>query len=84
MILATQSPVGLSVRNVLRAKIARIRDRGDGTVLVELSLGSQTLLAAVTPAAVKTLRLTAGLDVFALVKSVSLDAPAGLRLIEIS
>lgn len=84
VILATQSPVGLSVRNVLRARIARIRDRGDGTVLVELSLGSQTLLAAVTPAAVKTLRLTAGLDVFALVKSVSLDAPAGLRLIEIS
>ncbi len=84
VILAIQPPVGLSVRNSLRGTIVKLRDRGDGTVLVELSLGSQRILAAVTPAAVSTLKLATGLDVFALVKSVSLDAPAGLRLIEIS
>lgn len=84
VILATQAPVGLSVRNVLHGRIAKLRDRGDGTVLIEVSIGSQRLLAAVTPAAVQSLALAAGREVFALVKSVSLDAPAGLRLIEMS
>ena len=60
-----------------------MRERGDGIVLVEINLGAQTLLSAVTPAAVRSLRLVADLEVFALIKSVALDAPAGLRLIEI-
>ncbi|MFM7395892.1 MAG: molybdenum ABC transporter ATP-binding protein [Gammaproteobacteria bacterium] len=84
VIIATQRPIGLSVRNELHGKIGRIKDRGDGTVLIEIELGVQTLLSAVTPAAVKSLRLETGLEVFALVKSVALDAPAGLRLIEAS
>lgn len=82
VIIATEAPVGLSVRNTLRGKIGRIRDRGDGSVLVEIELGAQRLLAAVTPAAVKSLRLATGLEVFALIKSVALDAPAGFRLLE--
>jgi len=82
VILATQRPLGLSVRNVLCGRIGRIKDRGDGTVLIEVRLGVQTLLSAVTPAAVKALHLETGLEVFALVKSVALDTPAGLRLIE--
>jgi molybdopterin-binding protein len=36
----------------------------------------------VTPAAVSGLALAPGQDVFALVKSLSLDAPAGVRLLE--
>lgn len=60
-----------------------MRERGDGIVLVEINLGRQTLLSAVTPAAVRSLRLEPDLEVFALIKSVALDAPAGFRLIEI-
>jgi molybdate transport system ATP-binding protein len=82
VILATHPPQGLSVRNVLRARILQLRDRGDGSVLVELAVGAQRLLAAVTPAAVSALALAPGQDVFALVKSLSLDAPAGVRLLE--
>ena len=84
VIIATQTPAGLSVRNALRSRILRMRDRGDGSVLVELAVGSQRLLAAITPAAVTALGLTPEQDVFALVKSVSLDAPAGVRLLEMS
>jgi len=84
VIIATQTPMGLSVRNILRGAIGRIRDRGDGTVLVEIELGPQRLLSAVTPAAVRSLGLVVGLEVFALIKSVSLDAPAGFRLLEAS
>lgn len=82
VIIATQPPEGLSVRNVLRARIIRLRDRQDGSVLVEMSVGQQRLLAAVTDAAVRALGLEPEQQVFALVKSLSLDAPAGLRLLE--
>lgn len=83
VIIATQQPVGLSVRNVLRARIICLRDRHDGSVLIELAVGRQHLLAAVTAAAVHTLDLVPDREVFALVKSLSLDAPAGLRLLEL-
>jgi molybdopterin-binding protein len=49
---------------------------------VERAVGAQRLLAAVTPAAVKALALAPEQSVYALVKSVSLDAPAGGRLLE--
>ena len=83
VIIATQPPRGLSVRNMLRVRIVRLRDRGDGSVLVELAVGAQRLLAAVTPAAVAELGLEQGQQVYALVKSLSLDAPAGVRLLEL-
>jgi molybdate transport system ATP-binding protein len=51
-------------------------------VLIELAVGKQRLLAAVTDAAVRDLGLVVDRPVFALVKSMSLDAPAGLRLLE--
>jgi len=84
VIIATQAPQGLSVRNALQAKILCLRDRGDGSVLVELAVGAQRLLAAVTPAAVSALALAPEQPVYALVKSVSLDAPAGGRLLEMA
>lgn len=82
VIIATQEPVGLSVRNVLRTTIIGLRDRQDGSVLIELAVGQQRLLAAVTDTAVRSLDLVPGRDVFALIKSLSLDAPAGFRLLE--
>jgi len=83
VIIATHAPQGVSVRNALHAKILCLRDRGDGSVLVELAVGAQRLLAAVTPAAVSALALAPEQPVYALVKSVSFDAPAGGHLLEV-
>jgi len=82
VIIATQAPQGISVRNILPARILQLRRRNDGSVLIELAVGKQRLLAAVTDAAVRDLGLVVDRPVFALVKSMSLDAPAGLRLLE--
>jgi molybdate transport system ATP-binding protein len=81
VMLATARPQGLSVRNVLPARIRRLAARADATVLVELDCGEQRLLAAVSRGAVVELGLEAGRDVYALVKTVSIDAPAGGRLL---
>jgi molybdopterin-binding protein len=50
-------------------------------MLVELSIGQQRLLASVTPAASEELGLRSGLPVYALIKSLSLDVPAGRNLL---
>jgi molybdate transport system ATP-binding protein len=79
VILATQKPEHLSVRNALRATIERIDARVDGVALVLLRLEQQTLLAELTTAAVQELSLQQGAPVFALIKSVAIDAPGGAR-----
>lgn len=83
VIVATERPRAISVRNVLTATIARLTPRADGAVNVELMLGADhRLLATVTQEAVRELALAAGLKVFALLKSVAIDAPAGTRLLK--
>jgi molybdate transport system ATP-binding protein len=81
VILATEQPRGLSVRNALDARLLRILPRADGTALVELAVDGHRLLAAVTQGAVRELALQPGMSLFALVKSVAVDAPAGARLL---
>ncbi|MEZ5487214.1 MAG: molybdenum ABC transporter ATP-binding protein [Steroidobacteraceae bacterium] len=81
VMLATEQPRGLSVRNVLPATVRRIAARADATELVELDCCGQPLLAAVSRGAVLELRLEPGREVFALVKTVAIDAPAGGRLL---
>jgi molybdate transport system ATP-binding protein len=83
VILATERPRAISVRNVLAARVTRLAARADGAVNVELALtGEHRLLATVTQEAV--LALAPGLPVFALLKSVAIDAPAGTRLLELA
>jgi molybdate transport system ATP-binding protein len=83
VIIATERPRAISVRNVLAATIARLTPRADGAVNIELTLGADhRLLATVTQEAVRELALAPGLKVFALLKSVAIDAPAGTRLLE--
>ncbi|MCC6171499.1 MAG: molybdenum ABC transporter ATP-binding protein [Gammaproteobacteria bacterium] len=81
VMLATERPHGLSVRNVLPATVRRVAARPDATELVELDCCGQRLLAAVSRGAVLELRLEAGREVFALVKTVAIDAPAGGRML---
>ena len=70
---------------VVRLQSARLATRSDGAVNVEVQLsGRHRLLATVTQEAARELGLAADRTVFALLKSVAIDAPAGTRLLELS
>lgn len=76
--LANREPVGLSIRNVLAARVIQLveeRDSAFAEVLVEVGAGAacQRLRASITRAAVEDLGLTVGAPVFALIKSVTFD-----------
>jgi len=71
VIIATQSVQGLSVRNVLRGAVTRLRTDGDG-VLVEVDVGDGArVLSRITTQACAALALRPGMEVWALFKAVS-------------
>jgi molybdate transport system ATP-binding protein len=72
LILATQPPVALSVRNEIEGAIRAVLDDGPGAVLVEVDVGGPVLVARVTRAAAADLRLEAGQRIWVLVKALSL------------
>jgi molybdate transport system ATP-binding protein len=71
VIVATEPPRGLSVRNALEGAISGLSSEQDDAVLVTVDIGSATILSRVTPEAVEALGLKPGLKVWALVKAVS-------------
>ena len=71
--IAIERPHGLSIRNVLPGRISGLRRVAPGSVDVTLQLREDHLRARLTQAAVEELGLAEGREVFALVKSVSLD-----------
>jgi molybdate transport system ATP-binding protein len=75
IIVSTQSPEHLSVRNALAGTVTHIQDDGDSD-LITLDVGDTSILARITKAATRELSLRTGLEVWALVKSVSLRAHA--------
>jgi molybdate transport system ATP-binding protein len=80
VLIATEEPRGLSARNVLPARVARLDTRADGTVLASLALTGApdaVLLSAVTRDAVEALSLNPGLAVWAVVKSVAVEGGRG-------
>jgi molybdate transport system ATP-binding protein len=82
VILAAERPRAISVRNVLEMRVAEIAPREHETRLVQLELGSQRLLAEVTDSAAADLGLQTGQLVYALIKSVAIEAPAGLSRLQ--
>lgn len=72
--IALGEPRDISIRNVLRGRVAMI-DAADWSALVDVTIdvGDQQLLSRVTRAAADALNLTPGKEVFALIKSVSFD-----------
>jgi molybdate transport system ATP-binding protein len=72
--IATAKPQGLSIRNVIGARIEEIAEEHD-TAFAELRLKAvrQVLRARITRASVRELDLAPGKDVYALVKSVAVD-----------
>ncbi len=71
--VALSRPQGLSIRNVLPGRVTAVRDEGAGAAEVTIQLREDHLRARLTRAAVEELGLEEGSEVFALVKSVSLD-----------
>lgn len=72
IILATEQPRGLSVRNALAGVITEFADDVGNAVLVKVDIGSgAALLARVTRHAMQDLGLRSGLRVWVLVKAVS-------------
>ncbi|BAU93678.1 molybdate ABC transporter ATPase [Methylorubrum populi] len=82
VLLALARPEDLSARNVLPGHVATLREEGTAC-LVEVTCGEATLAARLTRASARDLGLTVGRPVFAIVKSVALDAgstPGGGRI----
>lgn len=78
VLLATARPEGISARNLLPGLVEALTAREDGSVLVRVRIGSeQALLSAITEDAVRALTLAAGVEVWAIVKSVAVESGGG-------
>ena len=71
IILATQKPQGLSVRNELEGVITELAPDDYDAVLVKVDIGGAVLLSRITQEAATSLELRPGSRVWALVKAVS-------------
>ncbi len=72
LIVATQEPRHLSVRNILTGVITAVTSDDADSDLVAVDIGGATIMARVTKAATRDLSLEPGLPAWALVKAVSL------------
>jgi molybdate transport system ATP-binding protein len=72
LIVATQPPAHLSVRNSLAGRITAIMDDEDDSDLIAVDVGGTAVMARVTKAATRELKLAVGLTVWVLVKTASL------------
>ena len=71
IILATEKPQGLSVRNMLQGVVSEMSPDEDDAVLVKVDIGGATVLARITAEAATALNLRPGSPVWVLVKAVS-------------
>jgi molybdate transport system ATP-binding protein len=72
LIVATQPPRNLSVRNILAGVITAVTSDDADSDLIAIDIGATLIMARVTKAATRELGLAAGLPAWALVKAVSL------------
>jgi molybdate transport system ATP-binding protein len=72
LIVATEAPRNLSVRNVLTGVVTTVASDDDESDLIGVDIGGIVIMARVTKAATRELSLKPGLPVWALVKAVSL------------
>lgn len=72
--LATTRPQQISIRNILKGTVLQIEDRAEAPHCeVQVSCGDEVIRALVTRASVFDLGLTVGSQVFALIKSVTIE-----------
>jgi molybdate transport system ATP-binding protein len=72
LIVATQAPQHLSVRNSLSGAVTAVMSDDEDSDLIGIDIGGTIIMARVTKAATRELGLVTGLPVWALVKTVSL------------
>ena len=73
--IATITPQGSSISNILAARITDIRDQGPDRMILRLAVGDEhILLSRITRRSCDKLGLATGMEVFAQVKSVALIA----------
>ncbi len=72
LIVATQEPRHLSVRNILTGVVTTVTSDDADSDLVAIDIGGTVIMARVTKAATRELALAPGLPAWALVKAVSL------------
>jgi molybdopterin-binding protein len=72
LIVATQAPQNLSVRNILSGIVSTVTGDDVDSDLIAIDIGGILIMARVTKAATRELGLRAGLPVWVLVKAVSL------------
>ena len=72
LILATEQPTGLSVRNALAATVVAIEPDDAHAALVRVDAGGTAIIVRVTAQAVRELALRPGLPVWVLIKAVTL------------
>jgi molybdate transport system ATP-binding protein len=78
--LAVRPPEGLSIRNVLPARIVAMDDDGPGAVDVQLEVAGDELLARITREAATDLGLEPGKPVWALLKTIAAEGAGPLPL----
>src|SRR5882724_2080331 len=71
--IALERPLRISIQNVLEGTVAAVGDERNGVVDVTITVGATRLRSRITARAAVQLGLAPGLDVYALVKAVSLD-----------
>jgi molybdate transport system ATP-binding protein len=71
IILATEAPRGLSVRNELQGVVTDVVADDEDAVLVTVDVGGANVLSRVTQEAMRALGLRVGLEIWVLVKAVS-------------
>ena len=71
--IATEIPINISINNILETKIKKIKiEKQKGSVNLTLSIGKQEITSEVTFRSYKKLKLNIGLQVYALIKAVSI------------
>ncbi|TAZ86013.1 molybdenum ABC transporter ATP-binding protein [Rhizobium ruizarguesonis] len=74
VMLATVRPEGLSALNILEARIDGMSSTEDGTVEIRLDCGGDIILSRITTLSCERLDLRPGRAVFAVIKTVALEA----------
>jgi molybdate transport system ATP-binding protein len=75
--IALDRPTRISIQNVLPGRVAAVGESRSGIVDVSISAGAVVLRSRITSRAAEQLALRPGLEVYALIKAVSLDRLGG-------
>jgi molybdate transport system ATP-binding protein len=74
VILATRAPEGLSLHNVLTGTVSAVQAQAESNqAVVQMAVGDLLLLAEVTRDAIARLQIAEGVQLHALIKSVSIE-----------